>query len=90
MQQHLGFGTFIFFGAFSFLGALFVLFFVPETKGLTLEEMDGVFGSSKGLAAEELERQAAINHRLGLNNYEDGKGKIHVDAGERHSGSKEA
>jgi hypothetical protein len=57
--------------------------------GLTLEEMDEVFGSSKGLAAEDLERQAAINRRLGLNAYEDGERKIHVDTQERHSGLKE-
>ena len=28
MQKHLGFGTFVFFGTFSFLGGLFILFFV--------------------------------------------------------------
>ncbi|KAF8896348.1 hypothetical protein BD779DRAFT_1495399 [Infundibulicybe gibba] len=66
MLEHLGFGTFVFFGAFSFLGGLFIMFLVPETKGLTLEEMDQVFGDSKGLAAADLARQAAIHRRLGL------------------------
>lgn len=65
MLDGISFGTFLFFGAFSFLGGLFVLFFVPETKGLTLEEMDEVFGSV-GLAAADQERQEAIAQRLGL------------------------
>ncbi|KAF9533820.1 general substrate transporter [Crepidotus variabilis] len=66
MLAHLSYGTFIFFGAFSFLGGLFVWFFVPETKGLTLEEMDGVFGATAGLAVVDQERQTAIFRRLGL------------------------
>ncbi|KAL0954486.1 hypothetical protein HGRIS_003454 [Hohenbuehelia grisea] len=66
MLDKLGFGTFVFFGAFSFLGGLFVWFFVPETKGLTLEEMDEVFGDSTGLGAADIERQTAIHKRLGL------------------------
>jgi len=68
MLTHLRFGTFIFFGTFSFMGGLFILFFVPETKGLTLEEMDEVFGSSQNLAAADQERQEAIFRRLGLMN----------------------
>ncbi|KAG6817649.1 hypothetical protein H0H87_005406 [Tephrocybe sp. NHM501043] len=66
MMDHLGFGTFVFFGAFSLLGGLFVMFLVPETKGLTLEEMDEVFGSSTGLAAADQRRQEDIYRRLGL------------------------
>ncbi|KAF7316813.1 General substrate transporter [Mycena chlorophos] len=66
MLQHLGFGTFVFFGAFSLFGGLFVMFFVPETKGVTLEEMEEVFGNTTGLAAEDAARMDAINRRLGL------------------------
>jgi sugar porter (SP) family MFS transporter len=66
MMEKLSFGTFIFFGAFSFMGGLFVYFFVPETKGLTLEEMDDVFGATESLAAHDQERQMAIFRRLGL------------------------
>lgn len=46
---------------------------VPETKGLTLEEMDDVFGSS-GLAAADQQRQDDINKRIGLDafDYADG------------------
>jgi len=38
---------------------------VPETKQLTLEEMDIVFGSS-GVAAADQERMAQINAEIGL------------------------
>jgi len=66
MLQHLGFGTFVFFGAFSLMGGLFIMFFVPETKGITLEEMEEVFGSTTGLALEDQTRLDTIHRRLGL------------------------
>ncbi|KAF7374858.1 MFS glucose transporter mfs1 [Mycena sanguinolenta] len=66
MLTKLGFGTFVFFGAFSFLGGLFILFFVPETKGVSLEEMEEVFGSTTGIALEDQARLEAIHRRLGL------------------------
>jgi MFS family permease len=44
MLDGLRWGTFIFFSACCLIGGLFVLFFLPETKGKTLEEMDFVFG----------------------------------------------
>lgn len=45
MLEHITYGTFIFFGMMTFGGAVFLWFYVPETKRLTLEEMDIVFGS---------------------------------------------
>lgn len=66
MLQHLGFGTFVFFGAFSLMGGLFIMFFVPETKGVTLEEMEEVFGSTTGIAMEEQAHMDEIHRRLGL------------------------
>jgi len=67
MLNHLGFGTFVFFGVFSFLGGLFILFFVPETKGVTLEEMEEVFGNSEqNMGKEDLARLEAIHRSLGL------------------------
>ncbi|KAJ7650213.1 general substrate transporter [Roridomyces roridus] len=64
MLQHLGFGTFIFFGAFSFMGGIFIWFCVPETKGVTLEEMEE--GNTEGIAIEDQARLDAIHRRLGL------------------------
>ena len=49
MLKHLKWGTFVFFGLLTAAGGLFVWFGVPETKRLTLEEMDILFGS-KGVA----------------------------------------
>ncbi|KAM5530407.1 hypothetical protein V8D89_015918 [Ganoderma adspersum] len=69
MISKIGFGTFVFFGAFSFMGGLFITFFVPETKGLTLEEMDEIFGSA-GLAAGERQRLEDIEKRIGLDAYD--------------------
>ncbi|KIP07658.1 hypothetical protein PHLGIDRAFT_105427, partial [Phlebiopsis gigantea 11061_1 CR5-6] len=82
MMTHLGFGTFVFFGAspaFSFVGGLFILFFVPETKGLSLEEMDDVFGFV-GLAAADQARQDDINRTIGLSAYDDEHEKRDVDS----------
>lgn len=39
---------------------------VPETKGVTLEEMEDVFGNTDGLATADLARLDAIYRRLGL------------------------
>ncbi|KAK0500345.1 general substrate transporter [Armillaria luteobubalina] len=66
MLQHLGYGTFIFFGIFSFLGGCFIMFLVPETKGVSLEEMEELFGNSTNLASEDLRRVEDIYKRLGL------------------------
>ena len=44
-----GFGTYIFFSCFCFVMAIFVWFFVPETKGLSLETMNELFGFNEQL-----------------------------------------
>jgi hypothetical protein len=67
MITNLKYGTFIFFGLITFLGAFFVFFFVPETKQLTLEEMDLVFGSV-GVAEADRVRMQEIQAELGLTN----------------------
>jgi len=65
MLEHMEYGTYIFFGAFTTLGALFIFFFFPETKGLTLEEMDVLFGSI-GTAEREKERWREVHAEVGL------------------------
>jgi hypothetical protein len=49
MILKLKYGTFLFFGCWVLIGAIFVWFFVPETSGLLLEDMDILF-NTKGLA----------------------------------------
>ncbi|OJI91530.1 hypothetical protein ASPTUDRAFT_38563 [Aspergillus tubingensis CBS 134.48] len=59
------YGTFIFFGCITVVGAVYVWFFVPETKGRTLEEMDELFGS-EGMAAEDEALRQQIDREIGL------------------------
>lgn len=84
MMENIRYGTFIFFGLFSFLGGCFI-FLIPETSGLTLEEMDTVFGSEgESMAKEDQERQAEIYRRLGLIG-EASDEKVHEKATTEHS-----
>lgn len=50
MIENMGFGTYVFFGSFCILAGFWAVFLVPETKGKTLEQMDGLF---KDTAAQE-------------------------------------
>jgi len=65
MLTSMRYGTYIFFGLITLGGAFFIYFFVPETKNLSLEEMDLVFGST-GVAQADAERMREINREVGL------------------------
>lgn len=65
MIEGISYGTYLIFGILTFLGAGFVWFYVPETKRLTLEEMDVIFGS-EGTAQADFERMEEINKEIGL------------------------
>ncbi|RYP09339.1 hypothetical protein DL764_001386 [Monosporascus ibericus] len=65
MLERIRYGTFLLFGLLTFMGAAFIWFYVPETKRLTLEEMDTIFGS-EGTAQADFERMEEINHEIGL------------------------
>nr|GFD54223.1 hypothetical protein [Tanacetum cinerariifolium] len=65
LLEKITYGTYILFGLLTFLGAAFIWFFVPETKRLSLEEMDIIFGS-EGAAQKDKERMAEINNEIGL------------------------
>jgi hypothetical protein len=65
MLTGIRYGTYIFLGLMTTLGALFIFFFVPETKQVSLEEMDVIFGS-EGTAVADYERQAEISREIGL------------------------
>ncbi|KAG6875486.1 hypothetical protein C0993_008974, partial [Termitomyces sp. T159_Od127] len=64
MIKHIGFGTYILFAAINVLSIIFMFFFVPETKGKTLEEMDLVFGSHT--SRDEMMLLADIQKEVGL------------------------
>jgi hypothetical protein len=59
-----------------FIGAVFVYFVVPETKNLTLEEMDEVFGDEAGTAIEDRNRLIEIYTDLGLLESSSGEEKV--------------
>ncbi|KAI5857415.1 putative hexose transport-related protein [Durotheca rogersii] len=73
MLNEIGYGTYILFGLLTFIGAAFVWFFVPETKRLTLEEMDVIFGS-EGTAQADFERMEEVNRDIGLTSMLQGLG----------------
>lgn len=64
MLDTIGYGTYLFFAAFALIAFAFTWFLIPETKGKTLEEMDGVFGDTT--AQEEKTRLYNIAQSLGL------------------------
>lgn len=49
MLETMKWGTYIFFAAFAIIAFFFTLFIIPETKGVSLEEMDAVFGDVEAL-----------------------------------------
>lgn len=59
-----GYGMFFMFGTFDLLMFVFVWFFVPETKGISLEKMDELFGvvdHTKSLEDEPTNRVESIH-----------------------------
>ncbi|KAL0253343.1 hypothetical protein SLS55_010319 [Diplodia seriata] len=56
MLEDLGFGTYVFFGAWCYIAAVWAYFLVPETKGKTLEQMDEVFGDYAAQEEKEIMR----------------------------------
>jgi hypothetical protein len=62
MLATINWGTYVFFAAFCLLAFAFTYFFIPETRGKTLEDMDLVFGDTA--AHEEKERIRTIEAQL--------------------------
>jgi hypothetical protein len=85
MLTHMTYGTYIFFGAFTTLGAAFIYFYFPETKGVSLEEMDVLFGSV-GTAEREKERWREVHAEVGLTELLRNAGVYH-ESGEHVAGS---
>ncbi|CAD0083812.1 unnamed protein product [Aureobasidium vineae] len=67
MISNIGFGTYFVFAACTTVSIIFVYFCVPETKGLSLEEIDVVFGGEftsglEGAALEEVKIGEEATH----------------------------
>ena len=60
------YGVYIFLGMMCVLGALYVAFLVPETKGRTLDEMDGLFGDKSGRNKTDADLLYNCMHEVGL------------------------
>lgn len=54
MINDIGFGTYVFYGTFCYIGAVWAFLLVPETKGKTLEQMDAVFGDHSAEDEQEV------------------------------------
>ncbi|KAI1378559.1 general substrate transporter [Hypoxylon crocopeplum] len=80
MMTNITFGTFLFFGSSLVVGILVVFFFMPETKGLSLEDMDVLF-NVKGLAAtQRMKADEIIASQLAAENIVDLKEKTeHIE-----------
>ncbi|EME89125.1 uncharacterized protein MYCFIDRAFT_185536 [Pseudocercospora fijiensis CIRAD86] len=70
MLTSMTYGTYLFFGILTFMGAGFIFLFFPETKKLSLEEMDVLFGSA-GFAAADEGRMREISREVGLEEVQD-------------------
>ena len=74
--NHIGWRTFLMFGIFCAANFVFVFFFIKETKGLTLEDMDVIFGTI------EAEQRAADVERMVHKATMHGDEMEHVDVAE--------
>jgi hypothetical protein len=60
MITSLGYGTYFFFAALMILMGIWSFFYVPETKGLTLEDMDRLFGVPERIESEGMKRTGEL------------------------------
>ncbi|KAF2729167.1 general substrate transporter [Polyplosphaeria fusca] len=61
------YGTFIFFGSCTVVAFFFAFFFVPETKGVALEDMDIMFGNGAPIWARAARKRYDEAHEAGIN-----------------------
>ncbi|KXG45313.1 Major facilitator superfamily domain, general substrate transporter [Penicillium griseofulvum] len=69
-----GYGTYIIFSCFCFSMGIFVWFFIPETKGLSLEKMDELFG-----VTQMLENKNADAERGSVGDRGEKSSPVHVE-----------
>ena len=64
LVQNTGFGAYVFFAIFCLISLIWTFYFVPETRGRTLEAMDHVFKDIIG-ENEEARRKAIESDLIG-------------------------
>jgi hypothetical protein len=62
LVQNTGFGAYVFFAVFCGFSLLWTFFFVPETNGRSLEQMDHVFKDFRG--EDEMARRVRIERGI--------------------------
>jgi hypothetical protein len=60
MIQSISYGTFLFFGSMTVIASIFVYIWVPETKGVSLEDMDILWEETTGFAREKRKQYEEI------------------------------
>ncbi|KAK4187924.1 putative permease [Podospora australis] len=60
-----GYGTYLIFGSFCFSMFFFVWFFVPETKGISLEAMDKLFGMTDAPEKDSVDEPGQMTPKEG-------------------------
>ncbi|KAG8945579.1 hypothetical protein FRC00_010060, partial [Tulasnella sp. 408] len=87
------YGVYIFLGMMCVIGALYIYFLTPETKGRTLDEMDELFGDKSGRSQadaavlEQAMREVGLLDAAGI---EKGSPKHEVEESEYAHGEKPA
>ena len=67
MMTSIKYGTFLFFGTCTVIAFFFAFFFVPETKGVALEDMDLLFGPDAPLFARAAWKSYVDAKQAGIN-----------------------
>ncbi|KAI0467253.1 general substrate transporter [Xylaria cf. heliscus] len=67
MIETITYGTFLFYGASTVVAFIFAFLFIPETKGVPLEDMDLIFGADAPLLAIPAQRRYKEIKEAGIN-----------------------
>jgi hypothetical protein len=73
MIKNITYGTFFLFGTSVVIGVVVVLFFMPETKGLSLEEMDILFNVSGSALTQRKQANRIISEMREAENIASGE-----------------
>ncbi|CAE6435927.1 unnamed protein product [Rhizoctonia solani] len=68
MITSLGYGTYFFFASLMIVFGVWAYFFIPETKGKTLEEMDRIFGAPD---AHQDDRESSVGETRRVSTYDE-------------------